>query len=1004
MNYSYKNVLKNVVYIVLFLVTLLYASGTYSQAEWADDPNLDQVPRYLRENPPVTDQAPISSAITINNFDNFNLGVDFAENNIAVSLQNPAWFFTAYNINAGHHTEDGYSWANVTPSFGVGVSGDPVVAYDSLGNLFYINMFPSGSIQGIKVIKSTDNGATWGSAVTGTTGNDKCWLACDQTSGPYANYVYVCMTNNGSGNFARSTNNGASFTTTFTPNTQSIPGMMVCVGPYNDIQGGAVYCVTNSGSSSASTYTFYRSQDGGANFSLMSAKQFPNYVGTFVNNRNSVEGMRTRPYPFIAADNSYGPHRGRFYCVYASNDPPGNGNKPDIFVRYSDDGGANWSTAVKANDDANTQNNHQWHPAIWCDKETGRLYINWMDTRDTPTHDSALIYGTYSDDGGVTFIQNQMISNKKMKINCTSCGGGGDPRYQGDYNGIVSNSKGSLSAWADFRNGTFMSTAGYMPDFAMKLDHTSDTLYNGSDSIDFWVIVPDVKLYTDTVFFSGEIFPAPTGGTVTVSFPEGNMITSYPDSVHARLVSSGSMQVGNYQGIFTAAGPNGTPVHKRTATVRIMDANFLILTVTADPSHICAGATTQLMADAFGGTQPYTYSWPSNPPGFTSNIANPTASPMVTTWYIVTVSDNSSLSTTDSVLVTIENVPPTPEPISGPTEICVDSVATFTIMEVFGATSYSWTVPDGVTITSGQNTPSITVTWGSNPGTVSVIAGNNCGNSNPSVLDVTKYDVPPAPGGISGPSLACQNAAVDFSIDDVTGALSYFWTVPEDATITGGQSTTAIQVLWGQNPGNVLVAAGNSCGWGPANIKAVGIESLPVPAGDISGKDTVCKGQSGYQYSVPVIIGATEYVWSVPEGATITGASNQKDITVDFSENAVSGSITVKGHNACGDGTESGKTVNVATCGGIAENIPYRNISIYPNPTEGLLYLAVKDPLKKLDLVLTDINGKEIYANSLQDVQSGHVMKIDLSKFSRGVYFLKVTNNNQAYTEKVVVR
>jgi Neuraminidase (sialidase) len=126
--------------------------------------------------------------------------------------------------------------------------------------------------------------------------------------------------------------------------------------------------------------------------------------------------MRTRPYPFISADNSYGTYRGRLYLVYASNSPAGNGNKPDIFCRYSDDQGATWSSAVTVNDDVNSQNHHQWHPSIWTDKQTGKLFVKWMDTRDTPTSDSAYIYASYSEDGGQTFVTNQRISNSKMKM------------------------------------------------------------------------------------------------------------------------------------------------------------------------------------------------------------------------------------------------------------------------------------------------------------------------------------------------------------------------------------------------------------------------------------------------------------------------------------------------------------------------------------------------------------------------------------------------------------
>ena len=55
-----------------------------------------------------------------------------------------------------------FSWAIDNPSFGANMWGDPVVAYDSLGNLYYENMYGSSTINGCKVMKSTDNGADLG--------------------------------------------------------------------------------------------------------------------------------------------------------------------------------------------------------------------------------------------------------------------------------------------------------------------------------------------------------------------------------------------------------------------------------------------------------------------------------------------------------------------------------------------------------------------------------------------------------------------------------------------------------------------------------------------------------------------------------------------------------------------------------------------------------------------------------------------------------------------------
>jgi Neuraminidase (sialidase) len=147
---------------------------------------------------------------------------------------------------------------------------------------------------------------------------------------------------------------------------------MVAIGPNGAIDGGAVYAVLHNGSVFSATYTFYVSSDGGATWTFKSSQNFANYVGSNVNGRHSVQNMRTRPYPFIAADNSPGTYRGRFYLVYASNNPAGNGNKPDIFCRYSNDQGETWSSAITVNDDVNSQSHNQWHPSIWSDKQTGR--------------------------------------------------------------------------------------------------------------------------------------------------------------------------------------------------------------------------------------------------------------------------------------------------------------------------------------------------------------------------------------------------------------------------------------------------------------------------------------------------------------------------------------------------------------------------------------------------------------------------------------------------------
>jgi hypothetical protein len=991
---------------ILMLCGLVFISGmpVFAQTQDDDNPNLDRIPSWYFNRPPRNpDALPLSTVITVNNFDNFNLAVDFGESNMAEHMQNPASFFTAYNTNAAHHTEDGLSWANSTPSFGQTMQGDPVVCYDSLGNIFYQNMYGSSSILGAMVLKSANNGSSWGSGVIAIAGVDKNWMACDQTAGPYANYVYCTMTNNSAGNFTRSTDHGATFTSTFTPSTQSLPGMMVCVGPNGNTQGGNVYVVTNSGSSFASTYTFYRSTDGGGTFSLMSSQSFSGYVGSNVGGRNSVQNMRTRPYPMIASDNSYGSHRGRLYCVYASNNPPGDGNKPDIWCRYSDDKGATWSSAIQVNDDANPTTHHQWHPAIWCDKQTGRLYAMWMDTRDCPTNDSALIYASYSDNGGTTWVTNQALSNQKMKIDCSTCGGGGTPRYQGDYNGIVSNKKCAMAGWTDFRSGSFMSATAYFPDFAMALNHTTDTLYITSDSTDFIVNVPAVKLYSDTVVLSATVTPTPSTGTITFSFPSGNKITSFPGSKTVRVKLSGNVPLMNYSVVFTGKGPNGTPIHSRAATISVQIGTSLVVTVSANPTTVCSGQSTTLSANAQGGIPPYTYSWTSVPPGFTSTQASPTASPTVNTWYKCVVHDNAAHTQKDSVYVTVSALPGTPGNITGNTTGCEASVQAYSIATVAGATTYTWTAPSGSTIMSGQGTNSVSVLLGNTSGNVSVTADNNCGASPASTLAVTVSPLPATPGPISGPTEVCYNTTVNYSIAAIAG-LTNNWTVPADATITSGQGTAAITVQWGVTSGSVSVTAQNSCGNSAPNSVYVLAETTPAPAGAITGSDTVCQGMGGYTYSIPPVAGATAYIWTIPTGATATSGQGTNSIQVSFGNTAVSGDITAAGTNFCGTGTASGKGVIVLVCSGIGPNALQSQVELFPNPAHGTLTLSVSGAEKQVNVLISDLSGKTLWEEYLKNLPAEFTKQIDVSGFASGMYLMKLSSGSRVYIAKFTVK
>ncbi len=82
-------------------------------------------------------------------------------------------------------------------------------------------------------------------------------------------------------------------------------------------------------------------------------------------------------------------------------------------------------------------------------------------------------------------------------------------------------------------------------------------------------------------------------------------------------------------------------------------------------------------------------------------------------------------------------------------------------------------------------------------------------------------------------------------------------------------------------------------------------------AGSINGPSILCAGTTNVTYTVPPIVNATGYVWTVPTGASVVSGGNSASIVVNYSNSAVSGNITVAGTNTCGTGTSSALPITI---------------------------------------------------------------------------------------------
>jgi hypothetical protein len=344
-------------------------------------------------------------------------------------------------------------------------------------------------------------------------------------------------------------------------------------------------------------------------------------------------------------------------------------------------------------------------------------------------------------------------------------------------------------------------------------------------------------------------------------------------------------------------------------------AQTLAITLTPIPSQpgvisgsasVCAGTTQTYSVGAVSGATSYTWTLPSGWTG--SSTTNSITTTVGTSGGNITVTANNACgSSTPQTLAVVVNpgAPAQPSAITGNTTVCENSTQTYSVAAVSGATSYTWTLPNGWTGSSTSDT--IQVTAGSNGGIITVTADNGCGSSTAQTLAITVNTVPSQPGAISGTTSACEASTQTYSVAAVSGATSYTWTLPSGWT--GSSTTNSISATVGANSGNITVTANNACGSSVAQSLAITVNPLPLQPTFTSGNASVCANTT-QTYSVSSV-GATSYTWTLPSGWT--GSSTTNNITATAGTNG--GTITVVANNACG--SSSATTLAVVVNPGI---------------------------------------------------------------------------------------
>jgi hypothetical protein len=330
--------------------------------------------------------------------------------------------------------------------------------------------------------------------------------------------------------------------------------------------------------------------------------------------------------------------------------------------------------------------------------------------------------------------------------------------------------------------------------------------------------------------------------------------------------------------------------------------------------------------------------------------------------------------------------------------VCGGSTQTYSCpVSTSGATTYTWTVPAGSVINSGQGTNSISVTLPAvfSSGTISVVAGNACGNS--ALRSITVRSVPATPGTITGQTTnLCGGGTFTYSITAVAGATGYTWTPAAGCSIVTNLGTSiTMSVPSGFTTGTVSVIAFNACGNSPA--KTLALTRLPAAPVTITGPTAVCPLQTGLAYSVTATAGLT-YTWTMPGTGSIQSGQGTNAISATWGSAA--GSVIVRANNACGSSANKTLAVALNACRQALDQELTPSLSLYPNPGTGMYSLSTENLTGKMNVSVYNMLGTLVSEFSVED--SSLMTELNIANQPAGVYMVKFQSDSFRKDLKVI--
>ena len=537
--------------------------------------------------------------------------------------------------------------------------------------------------------------------------------------------------------------------------------------------------------------------------------------------------------------------------------------------------------------------------------------------------------------------------------------------------------------------------------------------------------------------------------STTLSVPQLSGATYEWSSEPANLIQSGqgtnqitTKNLVEPTTFYVTVSKNGCS-DSNSITLAVGDALFGNIVVVGQ-AELCSGETTSLMVNPSGGTEQYSYNWqPANMIEGSNTVQTITTKALTSSLSFsctITDTDNHTYTATSQTVI----VNPIPEATAYIEENGV-TYKTYNILagnhvilnmnNIAGAT-YSWEPANLIHSLSGSTAQTYPLTEGTVEFTATVTTSSGCSNQ-----DNVTVIVHPSLDGCSIASsdyVICEDFAVTLTAqpDGGTGDYSYYW-VPTTGGIYSNpylQTTTVYPNSSNHSYRCIIVDNGIDDienNWIEKSIN-ISIHEKPSVNSTLIGQDYVLPGIDYmpyiYEYNIRVsslqgygiLEGNYTTTWEIfsyyetPNHIPGTDAESTWQVYPDeIDKNKAYVAVDEHGNGLlqCTITTECGSTTSTRFIytegynqGESIDEINYdKMVSVFPNPSNGDVYIGFNEQLVSEDIVISIYNYNGMLIDQFKGNSDTNVTHYSMKDMPNGLYIIKLTGNDFVVTKKFVL-